>query len=109
MRWKETWGEFGWRLIPLSDTLLGVLWWLTVLAMIGVVAWIALVTLFRWRARSASFSRLRELARGSDHGLVVRATAATTRGAVYSTGLDGLLPRLDVYYRPQKTTGAEAD
>jgi 4-amino-4-deoxy-L-arabinose transferase-like glycosyltransferase len=66
MRWKETWGEFGWRLIPLSDTLLRVLWWLTLLAMAGVVVWIALIALFRWRARSASFSRLRELARSTD-------------------------------------------
>lgn len=71
MRWKETWGEFGWRLIPLSDTLLRVLWWLTVLAMIGVVVWIVLVALFRWRARSVPFSRLRELARGTDRIVTV--------------------------------------
>ena len=45
---------------------------------------------------------LQELAHGSDHGLVVRAAAASTRGAVYSTGLDGRLPRLDVYYRPTR-------
>jgi hypothetical protein len=44
--------------------------------------------------------QLQELARGSDHGLVLRAAAASTRGAVYSTGLDGRLPRLDVYYQP---------
>jgi hypothetical protein len=45
-------------------------------------------------------AQLRELAGGSDHGLVVRAAGESTRGAVYSTGLDGLLPRLDVYYQP---------
>jgi 4-amino-4-deoxy-L-arabinose transferase-like glycosyltransferase len=71
MRWKETWGEFGWRLIPLSDTLLRVLWWLTILAMVGLVIWLALVVLFRWRARSASLSRLRELARGTDRIVTV--------------------------------------
>ncbi len=71
MRWKETWGEFGWRLIPLGDTLLRVLWWLTLLAMVGVVIWLVLLTMFRWRARSASFSRLRELARGTDRIVTV--------------------------------------
>jgi 4-amino-4-deoxy-L-arabinose transferase-like glycosyltransferase len=71
MRWKETWGWFGWRLIPLSDTFLRVLWWLTVLAMVGLAAWVALVALFRWRARSASFERLRALAASTDRIVTV--------------------------------------
>lgn len=71
MRWKETWGMFGWRLIPIGGTLLNVLWWLTLLAMVGVVAWVVLVALFRWRARSVSLGRLRELARGTDRIVTV--------------------------------------
>lgn len=39
MRWRETWGEFGWRLIPLSPELLRVLLWITILAMIGIAVW----------------------------------------------------------------------
>ncbi|HTV17369.1 MAG TPA: hypothetical protein VMG12_01820, partial [Polyangiaceae bacterium] len=44
---------------------------------------------------------VREIAkqpRGS-HGFVVRATGSSERGAVYSTGIDGPAPRLDVYFR----------
>lgn len=70
-RWHETWGWFGWRLIPLSDTLLRVLLALTVLAMIGLVVWSLVVALFRWRVRKAPFSRLRELARGTDRIVTV--------------------------------------
>ena len=36
---------------------------------------------------------------GDDHGFVVRAVTASTRGAVYSTGAAGLPPRLDLYLR----------
>jgi hypothetical protein len=48
---------------------------------------------------------LRELASqpGQGHGFVVRAREESTRGAVYSTGADGLAPRLDVYFRPRST------
>jgi hypothetical protein len=48
-------------------------------------------------------AQLREVERepGKDHGLVVRAVGASTRGAVYQTGADGAGPRLDVYLRPR--------
>ena len=39
MRWRETWGEFGWRLIPLSTELLRVLLWITIIATIGIAVW----------------------------------------------------------------------
>ncbi len=71
MRWKETWGEFGWRLIPLGDSLLRVLFWLTALVIIGLGVWAVLVAVFRWRARSASFSRLRALAGNTDRIVTV--------------------------------------
>lgn len=51
-RWKETWGDFGWRLIeldglmaeyygigPFNPTLLRVLLWITIVATIGVAVW----------------------------------------------------------------------
>jgi len=44
---------------------------------------------------------VREIAKQprSSHGLVVRATRPSERGAVYSTGIEGRAPRLDVYFR----------
>jgi len=38
-RWRETWGEFGWRLIPLSPELLRVLLWVSIVATIGIGVW----------------------------------------------------------------------
>lgn len=44
-RWRETWGEFGWRLIPIGDPddrgwwLLRILLWVTMIAAIGVAVW----------------------------------------------------------------------
>jgi len=35
-RWGETWGDFGWRLIPLSDTLLRILLWIALFGVIGL-------------------------------------------------------------------------
>jgi len=43
MRWRETWGEFGWRLIPLGETgdwpVLRVLMWVTLVATTGIAVW----------------------------------------------------------------------
>ncbi len=43
MRWRETWGEFGWRRIPLGQIgewpLLRTLLWITIVAMIGIAVW----------------------------------------------------------------------
>jgi 4-amino-4-deoxy-L-arabinose transferase-like glycosyltransferase len=45
MRWRETWGEFGWRLIPLGDPeardwwLLRVLLLVSMLAALGIAVW----------------------------------------------------------------------
>ena len=42
-RWRETWGEFGWRLIPLGEVgswpLLRALLWITIVAMFGIAVW----------------------------------------------------------------------
>ncbi|CAN5827140.1 hypothetical protein BH20CHL3_BH20CHL3_09200 [soil metagenome] len=38
-RWKETWGEFGWRLIPLSDALLRVILCVVVVGTVGIGVW----------------------------------------------------------------------
>jgi hypothetical protein len=50
-------------------------------------------------------AQLRELARQprGDRGLLVRATRPSPRGAIYSTGIDGTAPRLDVYFLPRRT------
>jgi 4-amino-4-deoxy-L-arabinose transferase-like glycosyltransferase len=66
MRWRETWGEFGWRLIPLSDSLLRVLLGITLLAIFGLAVWAVLVALLRWRARSATFPQLRAMVAATD-------------------------------------------
>lgn len=48
---------------------------------------------------------VRDLAQRRDnHGLLVRATSPSPRGAVYSTGIDGPSPRLDLYVRPRANT-----
>ena len=43
MRWRETWGEFGWRRIPLGQIgewpLLRTLLWITMIAMAGIAVW----------------------------------------------------------------------
>jgi hypothetical protein len=46
---------------------------------------------------------VREMARQprSAHGFLVRAERPGPRGAVYSTGVDGPAPHLDVYFRPR--------
>lgn len=38
-RWKETWGEFGWRKIPLSTELLTLVFWVCLIAAIGIGVW----------------------------------------------------------------------
>jgi hypothetical protein len=49
-------------------------------------------------------SQLRELAKQPrrDRGLLVRAIRPSPRGAIYSTGIDGTAPRLDVYFLPRR-------
>jgi hypothetical protein len=39
LRWRETWGEFGWRLIRLDDSLLRLLMWVSIGATIGIAVW----------------------------------------------------------------------
>jgi 4-amino-4-deoxy-L-arabinose transferase-like glycosyltransferase len=39
MRWNETWGEFGWRLIPLTDTMLWVIGVPALVFLAGFLAW----------------------------------------------------------------------
>jgi hypothetical protein len=39
MRWRETWGEFGWRLIPLDKNLLWLIFWFCVIGLVGLVWW----------------------------------------------------------------------
>ena len=66
MRWRETWGEFGWRKIPLGDTLLRSVWWVFVLTLVGLAVWAVLVIMLRWRARKAPLARVRSLVRNTD-------------------------------------------
>jgi 4-amino-4-deoxy-L-arabinose transferase-like glycosyltransferase len=35
-RWQETWGDFGWRMIPLSDTLLKIIFYPVLLGVVGL-------------------------------------------------------------------------
>ncbi|MGC4108360.1 MAG: glycosyltransferase family 39 protein [Thermomicrobiales bacterium] len=46
-RWGETWGDFGWRMIPLSETLLRVLFWIAVFGVIGL----GIYAIRFWRAQ----------------------------------------------------------
>ncbi|MGN6030935.1 MAG: glycosyltransferase family 39 protein [Thermomicrobiales bacterium] len=46
-RWGETWGDFGWRLIPLSDTLLRVLFWIALAGVVGL----GIYAIRFWRAQ----------------------------------------------------------
>jgi 4-amino-4-deoxy-L-arabinose transferase-like glycosyltransferase len=39
MRWRETWGEFGWRLIPLNPDLLRFILWVVLIGTIGIAVW----------------------------------------------------------------------
>lgn len=71
MRWRETWGEFGWRLIPLSETMLRVLFVFFVASLIGAMIWIALVGAFRTRVRRQPFARVRKLVANTDPILTV--------------------------------------
>lgn len=66
MRWRETWGEFGWRLIPLGETMLRVLFVAFVASLIGALLWIAVVVLFRMRLRGSSFAAVRRLTGATD-------------------------------------------
>ncbi|HEV2067914.1 MAG TPA: hypothetical protein VGR08_13880 [Thermomicrobiales bacterium] len=38
-RWHETWGQFGWRLIPLSSDLARILLWVTMIGAVGLSIW----------------------------------------------------------------------
>jgi hypothetical protein len=38
-RWHETWGQFGWRLIPLSTDLARILLWVTMIGTVGIAVW----------------------------------------------------------------------
>lgn len=38
-RWHETWGQFGWRLIPLSSDLARILLWVTMIGTVGIAVW----------------------------------------------------------------------
>jgi 4-amino-4-deoxy-L-arabinose transferase-like glycosyltransferase len=38
-RWQETWGQFGWRLIPLSTDLARILLWVTMIGTVGIAVW----------------------------------------------------------------------
>jgi hypothetical protein len=50
--------------------------------------------------------QLRELAKDpkNDRGLLISATLPGPRGAIYSTGVDGVAPRLDVYFLPRRSS-----
>ncbi len=54
MRWRETWGEFGWRLIPLSPDLLRVILWFTLVGTIGIAVWAVRLWLTNHRILSAA-------------------------------------------------------
>ncbi len=53
MRWRETWGEFGWRLIPLSPWLLWTIFGVCVFAVAGLVVYAVRATQLRRARRDA--------------------------------------------------------
>ncbi|MBA2276407.1 MAG: glycosyltransferase family 39 protein, partial [Chloroflexia bacterium] len=54
LRWRETWGEFGWRLIPLTPGLLLVLLGLCIFAVVGLAIYAVRVMRIRRAARTAA-------------------------------------------------------
>lgn len=70
-RWGETWGDFGWRLIPLSDTLLRIIFWITLFGVVGL----AVYAVRFWRAQQPI------LAAGTDEeAAVIAAKTDSTLG-----------------------------
>ncbi len=70
-RWRETWGEFGWRLIPLGQIgewpLLRTLLWITIIAMIGVAVWaVRFYRIDRAIRRAADEAEARSIAQRSE-------------------------------------------
>ncbi len=71
MRWRETWGEFGWRRIPLGQIgewpLLRTLLWITMIAMVGIAVWaVRLYLVERSIGRAADEAEARTLARRAE-------------------------------------------
>jgi 4-amino-4-deoxy-L-arabinose transferase-like glycosyltransferase len=57
-RWRETWGDFGWRLIPLGTTLLRVLFWLTLFGAVGLAVYaLRFLRTQRWMIREEEQGR----------------------------------------------------
>ncbi len=76
MRWRETWGEFGWRRIPLGQIgewpLLRALLWITIVAMIGIAVWAARFYLVdRTIRRAGDEADARAIARRSESVFVL--------------------------------------
>ena len=53
LRWRETWGEFGWRLIHLSDPLLWIIAVPSAIGLVGFIIYIAITGITVTRSRSA--------------------------------------------------------
>jgi hypothetical protein len=67
MRWGETWGYFGWRLIPLSTDLLRVLLWITLVGAVGVAVWaVRLYWVNHRMLKAETDDEAREIARAAD-------------------------------------------
>jgi 4-amino-4-deoxy-L-arabinose transferase-like glycosyltransferase len=67
MRWGETWGYFGWRLIPLGTDLLRVLLWITLVGTIGIAVWAMRLWWVNHRLLKAETDeQAREIARAAD-------------------------------------------
>jgi 4-amino-4-deoxy-L-arabinose transferase-like glycosyltransferase len=72
-RWQETWGAFGWRMIPLSDTLLRIIFYPVLLAVIGLA-------IYAWRFWKLQKPLLQ--AESNDERLAVRRGADSTLAIV---------------------------
>jgi hypothetical protein len=87
-RWKETWGEFGWRLIPLDDGLLRIIMTVCVIGLLGV-AWWAIQSRLVLKGRIVSFR--------SEHGYLTVPSVVPLD--------DPRAPRsVDTVFRPDRVT-----
>jgi 4-amino-4-deoxy-L-arabinose transferase-like glycosyltransferase len=87
-RWKETWGEFGWRLIPLDDGLLRIIMTVCVIGLLGV-AWWAIQSRLVLKGRILSFR--------SEHGYLTVPSVVPLD--------DPRAPRsVDTVFRPDRVT-----
>jgi len=95
-RWRETWGEFGWRLIPLGTTFLRVIFWATLFGTVGLAVYaVRFIRTQRWMTREEEQGRAAgEIRYHADETLAImpwQVTAILTMGVACVLGYYSIL------------------